>query len=85
MPPMLGLSFTKGPKVSTLEAKIARLAGDQLSAAVERYVADLGRAVGEQEAAELLVAAALAMLYRAKGGEKTNSLPASATGPRCSR
>ena len=64
-------SFSGIFRMSTLEAKIAKLSGNHTAAAVERYAADLGRAVGEQEAAELLVAAALAMLYRAKGGEKT--------------
>lgn len=57
--------------MSTLEAKIADLGSKQLAAAVERYAADLGRAVGAREAAELLVAAAFTLLYRAEGGEKT--------------
>jgi hypothetical protein len=57
--------------MSTLEAKISKLGSTHLEAAVERFVADLSRAVREREAAELLVAAAFAMLYRAEGGEKT--------------
>jgi hypothetical protein len=44
--------------MSTLEAKIANLRSDHLQVVVGRYVADLGRAAGEREAAELLVAAA---------------------------
>ena len=56
--------------MSTLEAKIADLGSKQLAAAVERYAADLGQAVGAREAAELLVAAAFTLLCRAEGGEK---------------
>ena len=57
--------------MSTLEARIANLSSDHLAAAVERYAADLGHAVGAREAAELMVAAAFTLLYRAEGGEKT--------------
>ena len=57
--------------MSTLEAKIAKLGSNHFADGVERYAADLGRAVGEREAAELMVAAAFALLYRAEGGETT--------------
>jgi hypothetical protein len=57
--------------VSTLEARSANLSSNHLAASVERYAADLGQAVGAHEAAELMVAAAFTLLYRAEGGEKT--------------
>ena len=56
--------------MSTLEAKIANLSSTHLTAAVERYGADLGQAVGSREAAELMVAVAFTLVYRAEGGEK---------------
>ena len=56
--------------MSTLEAKIANFSSTQRTAAVERYAADLGQAVGARAAAELMVAAAFTLLYRAEGGEK---------------
>jgi hypothetical protein len=57
--------------MSTLEAKIANLNGYPVAASVERYATDLSLAVGAREAAELMVAAAFAILYRAEGGEQT--------------
>jgi hypothetical protein len=44
-----------------------------MAAAVERYAADLAQVVGARTAAEVLVAAAFALLYRAEGAELTRS------------
>jgi len=60
-----------GFRLSTIEAKMANLGSKHLEAAVERYAADLAQAVGAREAAELMIAAALLLFYRAEGGEKT--------------
>src|SRR5262249_43930281 len=68
---MLCLHVEMGLSMSTLEAKIAKLGSNHLAAAVERYAADLSQSVGERQAAELMVAAAFAMLYRTQGGERT--------------
>jgi len=57
--------------MGTLEAKIANLSSSHLATSVERYAADLGQTVGAREAAELMVAAAFTLLYRAEGGAKT--------------
>lgn len=53
---------------------MANLGSEHLEAAVERYAGDLARAVGAREAAELMIAAALILFYRAEGGEQTTWL-----------
>jgi hypothetical protein len=57
--------------MSTLEAKLANLGNSHHATSVERYAANLVQSVGAREAAELMVAAAFTLLYRAEGGEKT--------------
>jgi hypothetical protein len=50
--------------------KVIKLDCRRLAPAIQLYADDLGQALGPRDSAELLVAAAFSLLYRAEGEEK---------------